>query len=210
MCEGQKNTSLKIKLAPRAGHNRKGRSSMEDSRIIDLYFKRSEEAVRESQTKYGKQCDIIAYNILRSREESEECVNDTWFRAWNSIPPQKPNRLSVFLGRITRNLAIDRYRSQRREKRGGGEIAVCLDELAECVGYEETFPEGPSLRDALKQFLCEQTPQAKEIFMLRYWYIFGVKDIAERLKISEGAVKMSLHRTRTALRIFLENEGFDI
>ncbi|MCM1055485.1 MAG: RNA polymerase sigma factor [Bacteroides sp.] len=183
---------------------------MEDSKIIDLYFKRSEDAVRESQIKYGKQCDIIAYNVLRSREEAEECVNDTWFKAWNSIPPHMPNRLAVFLGRITRNLAIDRYRGNRREKRGGGEISLCLDELAECVGYEETFPDGATLKDALKQFLSEQPPRAKKIFMLRYWYIFSVKDIAERLKLSESAVKMSLYRTRTALRSFLENEGFEI
>lgn len=183
---------------------------MEDSKIIDLYFKRSEEAVRESQTKYGKQCGIIAYNVLRSKEDSEECVNDTWLKAWGSIPPQKPNKLSVFLGRITRNLAIDRYRSGHREKRGGGEAAICLDELAECVGYEETFPDGVSLKEALKLFLSEQPPRNKEIFLLRYWYIFTVKEIAERLKLTEGAVKMSLHRTRTALRIYLENEGYDI
>lgn len=183
---------------------------MEDSKIIELYFKRSEQAIRESQDKYGRQCGIIAFNILHSKEESEECVNDTWLKAWNSIPPKKPNRLAVFLGRISRNLAIDRYRKQRREKRGGGEIAVCLDELAECVGYEETFPEDVSLTELLKSFLAEQTPQAKEIFLLRYWYVFGINDIAQRLKLTEGAVKMSLYRTRTALRLYLENEGFDI
>lgn len=183
---------------------------MDDNRIIDLYFKRSEEAVKETQAKYGKQCSVIAYNILHSKEDSEECVNDTWFKAWNTIPPQKPNRLAVFLGRITRNLAIDRYRTQRREKRGSGEIAVCLDELAECVGYEETFPEGPSLKEALRQFLNQQTAQAKKIFMLRYWYVFSIKEISEKTNLTEGAVKMSLHRTRTALRIYLDNEGFDI
>lgn len=183
---------------------------MDDSRIIDLYFKRSQDAVKESEAKYGKQCSIIAYNILHSKEDSEECVNDTWFKAWNTIPPQKPSRLSVFLGKITRNLAIDRYRTNHREKRGSGETAVCLDELAECVGYEETFPEGPSLREALKKFLSEQTAGARKIFMLRYWYVFSIKDIADRTKLTEAAVKMSLHRTRTALRIFLENEGFDV
>lgn len=183
---------------------------MEDSRIIELYFKRSETAISESRTKYGKQCHMVAYNILRSNEDSEECVNDTWFRAWNTIPPSKPNKLSVFLSRITRNLAIDKYRRQHREKRGGGEIAVCLDELAECVGYQQTFPEGLSLTETLKNFLVEQPPQSKEIFLLRYWYIFSVKAISERLNLSEGAVKMSLHRTRTALRLYLENEGFDI
>ncbi|MCM1055487.1 MAG: sigma-70 family RNA polymerase sigma factor [Bacteroides sp.] len=183
---------------------------MEDNRIIELYFRRSEAAVRESRDKYGRQCGIIAYNILRSKEDSEECVNDTWFRAWNVIPPAKPNKLSAFFGRITRNLAIDRLRKLMTEKRGGGETAVCLDELAECVGCEDTITDDLILKDALERFLGELTPMAREIFMLRYWYMYDTEYITARMELSEGAVKMSLHRSRTALRIFLENEGFDI
>lgn len=183
---------------------------MDDNRIIELYFKRSEEAVKESSNKYGKQCGIIAYNILRSHEDSEECVNDTWFRAWNVIPPGRPSRLSAFFGKITRNLAIDRYRKQNSEKRGKGETALCLDELAECVGREETFTDDLLLKDALERFLEELSPKAREIFMLRYWYMYDMDYIIKRMELSEGAVKMSLHRSRTALRLFLENEGFDI
>lgn len=183
---------------------------MDDNRIIELYFKRSEAAVKESRDKYGKQCGIIAYNILRSKEDSEECVNDTWFKAWNVIPPTKPTKLSTFLGRITRNLAIDRFRKMIANKRGRGETDVCLEELAECVGYEETFTDDLILKDALEHFLEELTPNAREIFMLRYWYMYDTEYIANRMKLSDGAVKMSLHRSRTALRIFLENEGFDI
>lgn len=182
---------------------------MDDNKIVELYFNRSERAISESRDKYGGQCGIIAFNILRCKEDSEECVSDTWFKAWNSIPPQKPGRLALFLGRITRNLAIDRYRKQRSTKRGGGETTLCLNELAECVGYEETFPEGCSLKELLERFLAELTPQAKEIFLLRYWYVFGIREITERLGVTEGAVKMSLYRSRTALRLFLENEGFE-
>lgn len=183
---------------------------MDDNRIIELYFSRSEAAIRESRDKYGKQCGIIAYNILRSREDSDECVNDTWFRAWSVIPPTKPNKLSTFFGRITRNLAIDRLRRLMTGKRGRGETAVCLEELAECVGYEETVDDDLALKDALERFLEELTPKAREIFMLRYWYMYDTEYITKRTELSEGAVKMSLHRSRTALRIFLENEGFDI
>lgn len=189
---------------------RKGLDKMDDNRIIELYFSRSEAAIRESRDKYGRQCGIIAYNILRSREDSDECVNDTWFRAWNVIPPTKPNKLSTFFGRITRNLAIDKLRKLMTGKRGRGEASVCLDELAECVGYEETVDDDLALKDALERFLEELTPKAREIFMFRYWYMYDTEYITKRTELSEGAVKMSLHRSRTALRIFLENEGFDI
>lgn len=183
---------------------------MDDGRIIELYFKRSEKAVEESRNKYGKYCNIIADNILHSNEETEECVNDTWFKAWNSIPPTKPKKLAVFLGKITRNLAIDRLRAKISEKRGGGEADMCLDELSECVGEDDKIIEGLPLRDLLNRFLEELMPREREIFMLRYWYTFSVKEIAERLKLKEGAVKMSLYRSRCTLRVFLANEDYEI
>ncbi|MCM1055913.1 MAG: RNA polymerase sigma factor [Bacteroides sp.] len=183
---------------------------MDDSRIVELYFKRSETAVEESRSKYGKYCNIIADNILRSAEDAEECVNDTWLRAWNSIPPAKPKKLAVFLGRITRNLAIDRYRKRTAEKRGGGETEMCLEELAECVGGEDRIIEGLPLRDLLNRFLGELLPREREIFMLRYWYTFSVKEVAERMKLNEAAVKMSLYRSRCSLQVFLADEDYDI
>lgn len=183
---------------------------MEDSRIVEFYFKRSEKAIEESKNKYERYCSVIAYNILRSVPDTEECVNDTWLNAWNSIPPSKPKRLASFLGSITRNLAFDRYRKNHSEKRGKGELALCLDELKECIGDREDFTDILPLKEALNSFMLELTPQAREIFLLRYWYTYSVKEIAEKLDSTEGTVKSSLYRTRCALRIFLESEGFEI
>ena len=183
---------------------------MEDSVIIELYWQRSEAAISESRTKYGRYCRVIADNILRSPEDTEECLDDTWLRAWQAMPPHKPHRLSVFLGKITRNLAIDRYRRNKAEKHGKGQTALCLEELAECVGTDETITDDIALRAALEAFLQELEGEAKDIFMLRYWYMFSVKEIAERTGKSAGAVKMSLKRTRGRLKSYLEQEGFDI
>ena len=183
---------------------------MEDSVIIELYWQRSEEAVSESRTKYGRYCTVIADNILHCPEDTEECLDDTWLKAWNAMPPHKPDRLSVFLGKITRNLAIDRYRRSRAEKYGKGQIVLCLEELAECVGTDETITDDLALRAALDGFLRKLEGEARGIFMLRYWYMFSVKEIANRLGKSDGAVKMSLKRTRDKLKSFLEQEGFDI
>lgn len=183
---------------------------MEDNIIIELYFQRSETAIRESEKKYGAYCGTIANNILHSQQDSEECVNDTWIRAWNAIPPEKPARLSVFLGKITRNLAIDRWRKLKREKSGSGQITLCLDELAECVGTQETLGDKLDLKEALDSFLSMLKPQTKRIFMLRYWHMCPISDVARLCGISEGAVKMSLRRTRKLLREYLEKEEIDI
>ncbi|MCM1055607.1 MAG: RNA polymerase sigma factor [Bacteroides sp.] len=184
----------------------------EDGKIIELFFKRSEAAIAESRNKYGKYCASIAHNILHSSEESEECVNDTWLKAWNSIPPNKPEKLSVFLGSITRNLAIDRYRRSNSGKRGKGEAAACLEELAECISDESSgsFTDTVLLRDALNRFLKELSGSARDIFMLRYWYMLPVKEVARRSGIKEGTVRMSLFRTREALKEFLADEGYDL
>lgn len=183
---------------------------MEDNIIIELYFQRNETAIRESDKKYGAYCGTIANNILHSQQDSEECVNDTWIRAWNAIPPEKPARLSVFLGKITRNLAIDRWRKLKREKSGSGQINLCLDELAECVGTQETLGDKLDLKEALDSFLSMLKPQTKRIFMLRYWHMCPISDVARLCGISEGAVKMSLRRTRKLLREYLEKEEIDI
>lgn len=184
--------------------------NMDDSKIVELYVKRSEAAVSESQNKYGKYCGVIANNILRSDEDAEECVNDTWFKAWNIIPPHLPPRLDAFFGKLTRNLAIDMFRRRRTDKRGKGEMLLCLEELAECVGKEETFTDTVALRDALDRFLENLASQARKLFILRYWYMFSLKESAKRCGVNEGTAKMSLYRTRAALRDFLKEEGFDI
>lgn len=184
---------------------------MEDVKITELFFNRSESAIEESHKKYGKYCGKIALNILHSEEESEECVNDTWLKAWNSIPPSKPEKLSVFLGSITRNLAIDRYRRAKSAKRWNGEAAVCLEELAECISDEnsDSFTDTLYLKDALNRFLEGLSGSARDLFMLRYWYMLPIKEAAKRCGIKEGTARMSLSRTREALREFLENEGYE-
>ena len=180
---------------------------MEDLAIIELYWKRNESAIKESQMKYGGYCSTIADNILHSAEDTEECVNDTWFRAWNTIPPEKPKRLAVFFGRITRNLAIDRFRSDTSKKRGGGQIALCLDELAECIGEDSPIEDRLALREGLNRFLRELSDKNRTIFLLRYWYMMPVSDIAKRYNLSEGAVKMLLQRVRNKLKDYLQKEG---
>lgn len=176
---------------------------MEDIEIIELYNKRSEKAIAESNCKYGKYCTSIAYNILFNHEDSEECVSDTWLRAWNAIPPAVPKILSAYFGRITRHLAIDRY---RKNKSNGGNMAICLDELAECVGTDETPESLTVTKDSINRFLDSLKEQNRKIFLLRYWYMYSICEIAERCNVSEGTVKMSLKRTREALTVFLERE----
>lgn len=184
--------------------------TMDDNNIIELYWQRDQSAVKESQKKYGAYCNTIAVNILNSAEDSEECVNDTWLRAWNAIPPEKPERLRVFLGRITRNLAIDKYRKRRAEKNGGGQIAVCLDELGECIGEDSPIEDRVALRELINSFLIALTDKNRDVFLLRYWYMMPIQKIAERHGISEGAVKMILQRVRNKLKEHLEREGVGI
>ena len=136
---------------------------MEDLHIIELYWQRNESAIKESHAKYGVYCSTIANNILHSPEDTEECVNDTWLRAWNKMPPEKPNRLSVFFGKITRNLAIDKYRKNRTQKYGSGQIALCLDELEECIGEEHPIEDRIAFQELIYKFLND-LPEKTGIF----------------------------------------------
>ena len=183
---------------------------MEDSQIIDLYWARSEQAVQETDTKYGGYCRAIAHNILKSLEDSEECVADTWLRAWNAMPPQRPSVLSAFLGRITRNLSLDRYKAARAEKRGGDSFPAALDELSECVpamgGVEQTMDER-ELGRAIDRFLRTVPEKQCSLFLRRYWYVDTIAEIAVRYGLSESAVQMRLSRTRAKLCTYLEKEG---
>lgn len=183
---------------------------MEDNGILDLYFKRSESAIEETAAKYGGYCYTIAFSILASVLDSEECVNDTWLRAWNAIPPKRPAVLSAFLGRITRNLSLDRLRSAGAKKRGAGQMDVVLEELAECIpaldSVEQTA-EDHRIAAILNQFLASLPETARIIFLRRYWYLLSVRDIAAGLGCSESKVKMTLSRTRIRLKHLLEKEG---
>ena len=183
---------------------------MEDSQIIDLYWARLEQAIQETDTKYGGYCRAIAHNILKSMEDSEECVSDTWLRAWNAMPPQRPSVLSAFLGRITRNLSLARYKAARAEKRGGSSFPAALDELSECVpaggSVEQTMDER-ELGQAIDRFLRTIPEKQCSLFLRRYWYAESILQIAERYSLKENTVKSILFRTREQLRKFLQKEG---
>lgn len=183
---------------------------MEDQAIIDLYFVRSEKAISETAVKYGGYCFSIANNILANREDAEECVSDTWLTAWRTIPPKRPSALAVFLGKITRNGAISRWRKRSAEKRGGGEITLALEELKECVADPDTVEESFSRREtvlAFNRLLGNLTETERNVFLRRYWCVDTIADIAASFGFSEGKVKSILHRTRQKLRKALEKEG---
>ena len=186
---------------------------MDDNQIIDLYWARSENAISETADKYGKYCHYIAYNILFNDEDSEECVNDTYLKAWGVIPPQRPNRLSTFLGKITRNLALDRYKYNSREKRGNGQMPLVLDEIAECVSAAdntEHIIDDMVLLDCFNRFLAALPTETCNIFMRRYWFLSSIKEIAADFSISESKVKMTLLRARNELKQLLMKEGIEL
>lgn len=182
-----------------------------DERIIDLFFARSEDAIAETAVRYGSYCAKIAGSILKSDQDTEECVNDTWLRAWDSIPPNRPRSLKAYLARITRNLAIHRWEKERAEKRGGGEIPLVLSELAECVPDTASAEDGYSqnaLTDLLDRFLNGLSQEKRVVFLRRYWYNASVAEIARDMRLSESKVKSVLHRLRSELKRLLEEEGF--
>lgn len=183
---------------------------MEDCAIIDLYWKRDETALLESDRKYGAFCRAIARNILAHQEDAEECVNDTWLRAWNAMPPARPSPLRTFLGRITRNLSLDRYRAARAQKRGGGDVELLLDELGQCVpagdSVEGTF-DAKETAKVISRFLEGLPPVQRQLFLRRYWFGDDIGAIARRFAMREGTVKSSLFRLREKLRRVLEEEG---
>lgn len=183
---------------------------MDDKQIVDLYWERSEKAISETDNKYGSYFRHIAYNILYNQEDAEECVNDTYLRAWNSMPPQRPNRLEIFLGKITRNLSLNRYEAKHAEKRGGGQVACVLDELQECIPDNTDVAhmvEDKAVVEAIDVFLKTLPGKQRKIFVRRYWYMSSIKDIATDYGISESKVKVTLFRVRTALKKCLEKEG---
>ena len=182
---------------------------MEDSKIIELFWERSENAISEADAKYGKYCYAIAYNILYSEPDSEECVNDTYLRAWNAIPPERPLHLRAFLGRITRNLALNRYAVLHAKKRGNG-TELALEELAEVLADPDSEidrAETDALREALNRFLGSLPRDTRIMFVRRYFYLLSITEIADGLGASENRVKVTLHRTREKLRSYLEKEG---
>jgi RNA polymerase sigma-70 factor (ECF subfamily) len=183
---------------------------MTDLEIIDLYGKRNESAIAETAKSYGTYCTKIAMNVLANREDADECVNDTWLKAWYSIPPERPSVLAAFLGRIARNTALDRYKSRKASKRAGDDMALLLSELDGCV------PSGDSVEDEydaralereIDRFLTYLKQEERLYFVRRYWYNDSIAKIAERYDVGESKVKTNLHRTRNKLKTHLEEQG---
>lgn len=186
---------------------------MEDQEIYALYFKRNEQAITATHQKYGAWCRGIAHRILHNNEETEECVSDTYLTVWNNIPPQKPQIFRAWLGKITRNLALSRYRSLTADKRGGGETSLVLAELSYCVSGNpgaDTALEAQEVIRLLNQFLSGLPETQRNIFIRRYWHMASIRDIAKTYHISESRVTSMLFRQRKQLRALLEQEGVSL
>lgn len=184
---------------------------MDDQKIIDLYWRRSESAISESDQKYGKYCYSIAYNILTNNEDAEESVSDTYMAAWKSMPPKRPSILATFLGKITRHLSIDRWRSRNRYKRGCGEIVLALEELEDCIAADQTVEKAYERKQLALVFngFLESLPETeRQVFLCRYWYLDSISVIANYYGFSDSKVTSMLYRTRKKLREVLKKEEF--
>lgn len=182
---------------------------MDDQSIVDLYWKRSENAIAETDKKYGRYCFSIAYNVLANNEDAEESVNDTYMKTWNNLPPQRPAVLITFLGRITRNISISRWRARKAAKRGGGEIILALDELDECIANGQNVEEKyiqEETAGVFRRFLDTLPDTERDVFLRRYFLLDSVASIAEDFGFSQSKVKSMLYRTRLKLRSRLEME----
>jgi RNA polymerase sigma-70 factor (ECF subfamily) len=188
-----------------------GGDAMDDDKIISLYWQRDEEAIAETQKKYGRFCYSIAYGLLKSKEDAEECENDTYLDAWNAIPPQKPKPLSTFLAMITRRRALDYWRGRHAQKRESQMHVVSFEELEECIPVGQRLDErihAQELAKALSVFLRGLSEVECNVFLRRYWYFDTIRVIAARYAFSESRVKMMLTRTRKKLRNYLQKEGY--
>lgn len=185
---------------------------MDDAKIVALYWERNEQAIEESKSKYGGYCHAIAYRILADLGDSDESVNDTWLAAWESIPPHRPSVLATYLGKLTRRVSLNRWRDRNRDKRGGGEVSLSLDELAECVPSRqdvERIMELAELTDALNRFLAGLPEVERDVFVSRYWFLAPLREIGEKFEFSESKTKSMLFRTRKKLLAYLEKEGLN-
>ena len=183
---------------------------MEDRKIVDLYWQRDENAIPETAAKFGGYCRTIAYNILSDAEDAEECLNDTWLRAWNTMPTNRPSRLAPYLGKLSRWISLTRLREKTSLKRGGGETELVLDELAEAVDSGADVEKAVELKElnaALRRFLKSLGETERQVFLARYWFIASIAEIAEKFGFSESKVTSMLHRTRKKLLAYLKEEG---
>lgn len=181
---------------------------MTENEILELFWQRHESAITEASRQYGRYCYSISYNILQDPEDAEECVNDTWLRTWNAIPPQRPKRLSFFMGRITRNLSLDKFRAKKAKKRGG-EMLPLLEELTECLAADNDVEKvvlDHDLARIINQFVHTLSERECNIFLARYWYSMSLEEISNRLDVKVNTIKASLFRTRAKLKTYLIQE----
>lgn len=182
---------------------------MEDDEIVNLYLTRQEKAIYETDKKYGRYCNSISFNILQNDQDSKECVNDTYLKTWNSIPPHKPEFLKVFLGKITRNLAINKYEFKKAKKRDCS-LEAALEELNECIPSNNNVEkelEYNELVNILNTFLSKMSKDKRKIFLERYWYLYSIKDISSNNKMSQSNIKVMLFRLRNELKTYLKEGG---
>lgn len=186
---------------------------MQDEKIVELYFERNEEALGETQRKYGRYLYKIAYGILSDKADSEESVNDTYLAAWRSIPPQRPSVLATYLGKLTRRISIDIFRRKTSSKRGSTQYTLSLSELEDCVKEQTSLEESLESKELamlISAFLRTLPEEKRVLFVCRYYYMDSLKDSARYLGISEAKAKSLLHRTRILLREYLEKEGYAV
>lgn len=184
---------------------------MNDEKIIELFRKRDEQAIRESMTAYGAYCHSVAAGILSDPADAEEAVADTWLAAWDSIPPHFPKYLRLFLGRITRNKALSIWRRNTAQSRGSGQVCIALEELGECIAGEggpEEALDSRELGRVVTAFLKNEPVMRRNVFLRRYFYMEALPAIAERYGLTESNVRMMLSRTRQKLRNYLQQEGY--
>ncbi|MCR5651775.1 MAG: sigma-70 family RNA polymerase sigma factor [Lachnospiraceae bacterium] len=185
---------------------------MQDKEIVDLYWARSEEAVSETDKAYGRYCRKIAFNIVANDEDTEECVNDTWLSAWNSMPEERPDLLGPYLAAIVRNHALTLYRKIHSKKRGAGQTALALDELLEVAGSSSTedMVDMSLLSGHINSFLAGLDKNDRIIFVRRYFYVDPLSSIADAMEMSESAVKSLLFRLRQKMKTYLLKEGYEL
>ena len=183
---------------------------MEDSQIVNLFWARNPEAIPAATEKYGDYCAAVARNILHDPEDEEECLNDTWLHAWNAMPPHRPQVLRTFLGKLTRNLSLNRLAQRNAQKRGGGTV---WEELNELVSGREEPMDAVFTRDlaaAIDGFLSTLSREQRSLFLRRYWYYDSVTELAKRFGMSENRASVTLHRLREKLKAYLTERGYDL
>lgn len=186
---------------------------MQEETLLDLYFSRSELALEQTKQQYGTYCYAIAYRILAQPQDAEECENETYWKAWQTIPPNRPHSLKAFLGKITRNLALHFWERNHAAKRGGNAVDLALDELTECIPASDSVEQAAdaaALQACLQSFLQQLPRETRIVFVQRYWYLNSIAEIARKNGIGESKVKMLLLRTRKKLKAVLETEGISI